>query len=242
MIWNDQCIFSLKMIYLRDFALYKLVLLLCLLGQFVQKTTSVGDCVWSKWTEVTESEPIQHRTRNCGGNETIESRNCKYVSCDDSTDETRSDHEIGDPIKVIYRCPQTPSDGYNESSSCTTATIMSFVKDVIIGILFLSLTGITTVFCCQRKKREKEYTSLLTFLTARNSLFHMQGETLRSTTSSGYAIVGTLENTKYPGYPRGPSDKENTRPASCINVNQDTANCFYVNTTSHVGVEDWKQG
>lgn len=29
----------------------------------------------------------------------------------------------------------------------------AFVKDVIIGILFLSLTGVTTVFCCQRKKR-----------------------------------------------------------------------------------------
>ena len=94
MIWNDQCIFSLKMIYLRDFVLYKLVLLLCLLGQFVQKTTSVGDCVWSKWTEVTEKEPIQHRTRNCGGNETIESRNCKYVSCDDSADETRSGKDV----------------------------------------------------------------------------------------------------------------------------------------------------
>ena len=147
----------------------------------------------------------------------------------------------------------------------------AFVKDVIIGILFLSLTGVTTVFCCQRKKRyiikirtigffshifssktdcfllvslhrEKEYTSLLTFLTARNSHLHMQGETLRSTTSSGYAIVGTLENTIYPGYPIGPSDRENARPASCINANQDTANCVYVNTTSHVAVEEWKQG
>nr|XP_022292161.1 uncharacterized protein LOC111103274 isoform X5 [Crassostrea virginica] len=72
--------------HLRADFVYKRLAVLCLFffGQSFLTFSSAEACVWSNWTELTGNDSIQHRLRICGGNLTIESRNCDYDPCNGS--------------------------------------------------------------------------------------------------------------------------------------------------------------
>ena len=75
-----------EMWHLRADFVYKRLAVLCLFffGQSFLTCSSAEDCVWSNWTELTGNDTIQNRLRICGGNLTIESRNCDYDPCNGS--------------------------------------------------------------------------------------------------------------------------------------------------------------
>ncbi|XP_022291856.2 uncharacterized protein LOC111103114 [Crassostrea virginica] len=157
--------------------------------------------------------------------------------------------ENTDPIVVIYSCPKDlPTSSSSRPVLSTVETSvdqtkcfesltwlgtseMSFVKDAIIGVLFLAVIGVTTLLCCQRKKRitrnKTEFDSRSSLLADNNFNSHLQEDTLRSTTSSGYAIprANSSVTTKYDVVHQGQGECEymNTesvmRPASYIDVN-----------------------